>query len=403
MDNNGSNIPRTEVDVCVVGGGPAGMLLSLLLAREGISVLTLERHADFEREYRGEVLMPRFTRMMRRLGLMPVIEGAVHRKLEGLEFHYLDDTIASVSFQQVCPDTPFALWMPQPSLLGALRDEASKHSSFALWFEATARELIRESGRVVGLKADCAGERREIRAKVVVGADGRFSSLRRLGGFQIEYEQHDFDVLWFTLKEPPGTPAAFRAYLTPERAYLALPKHPALLQCGMMLPPDSYSTYRSAGIDSLKAHLKAGPEFVRDFAETVSDFEPFTLLRANLDLVSEWAQDGIVLIGDAAHTCSPAGAVGVSIAAETAESAAAVLTDAIRRNDTSKQSLDRIQREREPIVRGVHDRQRRLGRFVAARSPFARRIFAIGISILGRTGILASVFRPLASGVETSS
>lgn len=376
------------------------MLLSLLLARQGISVLTLERHADFEREYRGEVLMPRFTRMMQRLDLMPVIEHAIHRKLEGLQFHFLDERIASISFEQVCPDIPYALWMPQPSLLGALRAEAAKHASFALWFDATARELIRESGRVVGLRVDRSGEPREIRAKVVVGADGRFSTLRRLGGFRIEYEQHDFDVLWFTLKEPPGTPAAFRAYLTPERAYLALPKHPALLQCGMMLPPDSYSTYRSAGIESLKAHLRAGPSFVREFAETVSNFEPFTLLRATLDLVAEWAQDGIVLIGDAAHTCSPAGAVGVSIAAETAEIAAIVLADAIRRNDTSKPCLARIQFERESIVRGVQDRQRRLARFVAARSPLARRAFAFGISILGRTGILARVFRPLASGVE---
>lgn len=400
MDNNGSKVSRTEVDVCIVGGGPAGMLLSLLLARDGISVLTLERHADFGREYRGEVLMPRFTRMMRRLDLMPVIEHAVHRKLEGLEFHYLDHRIATVSFEQVCPDIPYALWMPQPILLEALRAEAARHATFELWFDAAARELIRESGRVVGLRVDHADAPREIRAKVVVGADGRFSTLRRLGGFQIAYEQHDFDVLWFTLKEPPGTPAAFRAYLTPERAYLALPKHPALLQCGMLLPPDSYSAYRSAGIESLKAHLRAGPSFIRDFAETVSTFEPFTLLRATLDLVSEWAQDGIVLIGDAAHTCSPAGAVGVSIAAESAETAARVLKDAILRNDTSKSSLDRIQREREPLVRDVHDRQRRLGRFVAARSPLARRAFAFGISLLARTGIMARVFRPLASGVE---
>ena len=140
-----------EVDVCVAGGGPAGMLLGLLLAKLGTRVLVLEQHRDFHREYRGEVLMPRFTQLFRQLNLFAFLESYHHLKLDGIELFYQDKRLVRVPFSEIAPEAPFAIWMPQPILLGALRDKARQFPSFDLWFDASVKEIVREKGRAVGL------------------------------------------------------------------------------------------------------------------------------------------------------------------------------------------------------------------------------------------------------------
>lgn len=386
-----------DTEVAIVGGGPAGMMLAVLLARRGIDHCVLEKNDDFEREYRGEVLMPRFARLLRQLRMESLFTGLPHRTLDGLAIHWGDRPIAKFRLAKVAPDFPFAYWIPQPVMLAALAAEAAKHPSHRLIFDAAVKELVQEGDRVAGVVVEHAGERLEVRSKVVVGCDGRFSSLRRLGKFEIEYEEHDFDVLWFTLPDVDDEQAAFRAFLTRPRGYLALPKHPAALQCGMMLPPNGYAAYRKAGIDSLRAHLLEGPKLFHAFAKELKDFSPFTLLHANLDLVKDWERNGLVLIGDAAHTCSPAGAIGVSIAVETAAVAAEVLAGCHARGDYSKVALDEIQRRREPAVRAVHDRQRILGRNIAA-SPNARRVASWLLPWIAGLGIVERGLRPLVFG-----
>lgn len=386
-----------ETEVAIVGGGPAGMMLSVLLARAGIAHCVLERNDDFEREYRGEVLMPRFARLLRQLDLESLFSGLPHRTLDGLALHWRDRPLAKFKLARVAPEFPFAYWVPQPVMLSALAKEAGKHPCHQMLFGAVVKDLRKENDRVTGVVVERDGERVEVSSRVVVGCDGRFSSLRRLGQFEIEYEQHDFDVLWFTLPDEGGEQAAFRAFLTGPRPYLALPKLPHHVQCGMMLPPNGYGAYRKAGIESLRAHLLEGPRFFHDFARKLEDFSPFTLLHANLDLVKDWERNGLVLIGDAAHTCSPAGAIGVSIAVETAAVAAEVLVGCHSRGDYSKAALDEIQRRREPAVREIHDRQRVIGRNLAG-SPTARRIASWVLPWIARTGIVERVLRPVVYG-----
>ena len=168
-----------RVDVCIVGAGPAGMILGLLLAHQGIKVLVLESCHDFERESRGEVLMPRFIQMMRQTGLLSHLEKYPHLKLKNFEFHYKDKVLANVDFAGLCPQAPFALWMSQTVMLNALLEKAAAYPNFQLFFGVTVRDVIQEDGKIVGVIATRRTEQFEVRARVTVGADGRASAGRK--------------------------------------------------------------------------------------------------------------------------------------------------------------------------------------------------------------------------------
>ncbi len=184
---------KHDVDVCIVGGGPAGMILGLLLAKLGLKTLVLEQHKDFTREYRGEVLMPRFTQMMRQIGLFDYIESQHHLKLRELEGFFEDKKILGITFDQISPDAPFAIWMPQTILLNALHEKAKQFPNFDLWFDTSAHGLLWDGGQCVGVVAKKGNEEIEIRAKVTAGTDGRFSAVRREGKFEIEYEEENYE------------------------------------------------------------------------------------------------------------------------------------------------------------------------------------------------------------------
>lgn len=373
------------------------MIAGLLLSKAGLRVLVLEQNPDFEREYRGEVLMPRFTQAMRQIGLFSYLEKFPHIKLDGFEGYYRDFPFFRVGFDKISPEVPFAVWMPQPVLLRALHEKGKEIPSFDIWFHARVEKLIKEGEKVVGAVVEKDKKEIEVRAKVVIGADGRFSMVRRSGGFKEEFEHHRIDLVWFTVSQPPGYGNIFRFYISPSRNYLFLPKYPNQLQVGVVVKKGEYAEYRNKGIEFFKKILRETEQpIIIKFAETLKDFTPFNVLQARIERVEKWAKDGVLLIGDSAHTCSPAGAVGVSVAVATAIVAADVVRDCFRKNDFSAAALGRVQEIRGPEVVDIQNRQKRVTAILAPGSRIISQVFApLALFFISKFGLFRQVQRRL--------
>jgi 2-polyprenyl-6-methoxyphenol hydroxylase-like FAD-dependent oxidoreductase len=344
-----------RTSVCAVGGGPAGLLLGLLLAKRGIEVIVLEGHETFDREFRGEVLQPSTAHLLDQLGLLHYILAQPHSILtEGL-VRINGKTAGGFSFNTIVPEYPYAIWMPQPVFLQALVEKASPFGSFQCWMGAKATELIEEEGAIMGVRGVRHGtEPFEIRADVVVGADGRSSSMRRLGHFDIEYQHHDFDVIWFVIEQPTDWPKTIYFSLGSDVQGLMLPKYPHHIQAGLFVPTGAWHHWREAGIAAVAERVRRLDPVFADFAANLRDFRPFFPLEGQILLVKDWARDGLVLIGDASHTMSPAGAIGVNVALATAAVAAQELYPLLGHGSIAHADLATIQQLREGDVRTLH-------------------------------------------------
>ena len=373
------------------------MVAGLLLAKAGLRVLVLEQGPDFAREYRGEVLMPRFTQMMRQIGLFEFLEKYPHRKLTGLEGFYKNRLLLRIGIDQIAPEAPFAIWMPQPVMLGALHDKSKELPSFELWFGARVKDAVEEDGRTIGVMVIKNHEEILIRSKVVVGADGRFSVLRKFEKFKLDHESHKFDLVWFTVPEPAGYNHQVGFYLSQGRNYLILPKHPNALQVGVVIGAGEYTRLHKEGIDAFRRILlETHQPVIEKFAREVKDFDSFNVLQAKIEHVEKWAKDGIVLIGDAAHTCSPAGAIGVSVAVETAIVTADVIRDCFRRGDFSANALGKIQQIRDNDVRGILKMQERVSALLFPKSEVSRKwIMPFTLFVIARLGLFKNIQRRL--------
>ena len=392
-----------NVNTCIVGGGPAGLMLGLLLAKRGVDVLVLEGHETFDRDFRGEVLQPSTAHLLDELGLLDYIQREPHSRLDEGVVRMAGRRVGGFSFKKIAPEYPYAIWMPQPVFLAALLRKAAPFPSFQCWMGAKVSRLLQENGVTVGVSGLRHGaEPFEVRADVVIGADGRYSQIAKMGGFTNEYVHHDFDLVWFTIEQPAGWSSTLHLSLGQDVRGLLLPKYPHHIQAGIALPAGEWKTWKKQGVAFVADRVRRLDPIFEPFAEGLNDLTPFVPLDGLIRLVDDWARDGLLLIGDAAHTMSPAGAIGVNVAIATAAVTAQVLYPLLGRGPIPADALRRVQAIREPDVRTLHKLQLRAQQALLGQgstNPLVRWLAPKAIRLLLNSPVLPRVQRRLFLGV----
>jgi 2-polyprenyl-6-methoxyphenol hydroxylase-like FAD-dependent oxidoreductase len=335
-----------SVRCCIAGGGPAGMMLGLLLARAGVDIVVLEKHADFLRDFRGDTIHPSTLEVMHELGVLERLLTLPHQKVSRINAQFGDLTLTVADFSSLSTHCHFVAFMPQWDFLNFLAEEAARYSTFRLRRQADVTGLIEEEGFVVGLRADTSDGPLEIRADLVVGADGRHSIVRAKAGLSIEEFGAPMDVLWFRLSRwacDPGDPVGrFDA----GRIFIMLNRGD-YWQCGFVIPKGSRSQLQEQGLPAFRHAVAQLAPFMADRVGELQDWEPIKLLTVQVDRLRQWYRQGLLCIGDAAHAMSPVGGVGINLAIQDAVATANLLAAPLRDGQVTTEDLRRVQQRRE--------------------------------------------------------
>ena len=358
-----------KVDVAIIGGGPGGATLANILASRGVSTVLVERQKDFSKEFRGEGLMPSGNEVLEQIGFN--LDDVDYRKVEEMNLFYKGELEAN-------PEIDFLRkgelrWVSQPQLLEKLIEKASSFDNFIFYRGYKAQDLIYSEDRVDGVLVTDGNDEVSIRAKVVIGFDGRTSMVRRKLNFKVKEYKLQPDVLWFKIPYPekfiPGSQAFFSLF--PKSFLVAVPVYDEKLQVGWIIPAGSYGELRKKGQEKWIQYIKEkSPKGFADHLQKCLDekliSDPF-ILKMTLDRVKKWHKKGALLLGDAAHTMNAVGGQGLNIALRDAVVCANHLVPLMNGNP-SNASLDRafdaIEKERISEVRQVQEIQSRPPKFI---------------------------------------
>lgn len=336
----------STVTCCVAGGGPAGMMLGLLLARAGVSVLVLEKHGDFLRDFRGDTIHPSTLELMHELGLLEELLRVPHQELSRLVAQVGDTALPVADFTHLRTRCKFVALMPQWDFLDFLARHAAGYAAFRLEMRAEATGLVEEAGRVIGVRGSGATGPFEVHADLVVAADGRSSILRERAGLHVEELGAPMDVLWFRLARAPGDPEATMGRFDVGRIFVLINRGP-YWQCGYVIPKDGAGEVRRRGLEAFRASVAALVPFAADRIVEIRDWDDVKLLTVKVDRLRRWYRPGLLCIGDAAHAMSPVGGVGINLAIQDAVAAANRLWMPLREGRLTTEHLRLVQRRRE--------------------------------------------------------
>jgi 2-polyprenyl-6-methoxyphenol hydroxylase-like FAD-dependent oxidoreductase len=330
---------------CIAGGGPAGIMLGFLLARAGVSTILLEKHRDFFRDFRGDTIHPSTLQIMHELGLLDAFLKLPHQQVRALRALVGDTEIQLADFSHLPTVCKYIALMPQWDVLNFLAEQGRRYPGFDLRMETEATDLIVESDRVVGLRADGPGGPLEIRADLVVGADGRHSTVRERAGFAVTSLGAPMDVLWMRLSRHPRDPEQTGGFVNYGHMFVTLNRGD-YWQCAFVIRKGGYDTVRERGLDAFRAEIVRLAPYLADRVQEMKDWDDVKLLTVEVDRLTRWWQPGLLCIGDAAHAMSPIGGVGVNLAVQDAVAAANILAAPLREGRLTTRDLEAVQRRR---------------------------------------------------------
>jgi 2-polyprenyl-6-methoxyphenol hydroxylase-like FAD-dependent oxidoreductase len=372
---------------CIVGGGPAGIMLGYLLARAGIEVLVLEKHADFLRDFRGDTVHPSTLEVMHELGLLEEFLKRPHQKVAQVRARIGGEHIVLGDMAHLRTQCHFMALMPQWDFLDFLAQQGSRYPTFRLRMQTEVTQLIEENGWIVGVRGKTPTRPVGVRADLVVGADGRDSVIRDSSGLAIEDFGAPVDALWMRLSKHSGDPEV--AFLADHGKVLVLFDRGDYWQCGFPILKGSASELQRRGIENLREGIVEVAPFLQDRVGELRDWNDVKLLTVRVNRLRQWHRPGLLCIGDAAHAMSPVGGVGINLAIQDAVAAANVLAGPLRERAVNDEDLAKIQRRRAFPTRLTQRLQELLRRQVgrgfgkagSARPPWP-------IRLLERTGLL---------------
>ena len=335
-----------NVRCCIVGGGPAGMMLGFLLARAGVEVLVLEKHADFFRDFRGDTIHPSTLQLIHELGLLDEFLRQPHQEVRKLGADVGGKFFSIADFSRLPTRCQFIALMPQWDFLNFISSHARRYPSFQLRMESEVTDLIEEEDCVVGVRATTPQGELEVRAGLVIAADGRASTVRERSGLKVMDLGAPIDVLWFRISRQPGDPEAALGHVS-RGHFMVMIDRGSYWQCGYVIPKGQAEEKRQRGLEAFRGEVTAAAPALRERAAELKTWDDIKLLTVKVDRLYQWYRPGLLCIGDSAHAMSPVGGVGINLAVQDAVATANLLSAALRHDKLKTEDLRQVQRRRE--------------------------------------------------------
>ncbi|RIJ23977.1 FAD-dependent oxidoreductase [Henriciella barbarensis] len=336
-----------ETECCIAGGGPAGIMLGYLLARQGVDVVVVEKHKDFLRDFRGDTVHPSTMQVLHELGLLDTFLKRDFQKTEHIGLNAGGRHYRMVDFSHLPTAAKFIAFMPQWDFLDFLASEARKLPGFQLMMETRAERLMGRDGQVTGICAKKGDEDFKIRAKLTVACDGRDSTLREAGRLKQVQQGVPFDVLWFRLPRNVRDASSESLGHLARGGFLVSINRGSYWQAALVIEKDGFDGIQQDGLAAFRDRVSTiAPELAEE-AQSIESFDDVKLLRVEVNRLRKWWRDGLLAIGDAAHAMSPVGGVGINLALQDAVAAARIIGPALKKGSLSNDILEKVQKRRE--------------------------------------------------------